>query len=103
MSINEYETYDQREIAYLYHLRIPYEMDKENPRQIKFIFKGDLDFMKERLEDFWSGNTRVDALTLLQDWQSVKSMMWVGNAYNPNYYKKPNENNDTRTPDKQEK
>lgn len=95
MSIKEYETYDQREIAYLYHLRIPYEMDKENPRQIKFIFKGDLEFIEERLEDFRTCNTRVDALTLLMDWQTVKSLMWVGNAYNPNYYKKQNENNNT--------
>ncbi len=100
--LNEYETYDQLEMVYLYHIGIPYEVDRENPQKIKLIFKGDIVLIKGKLDDFWNGNTRVDARKLMQDWQSIKRLLWVGGGYNPNYYKK-NENSNLRKTDKQKK
>jgi len=83
----DYETTEQIEMVYLYYLGIPYEIDRSNPFRVKMLFKGETDFIKAKVEDLWNGNTRVDARKLMNDWQSVKRMLWVGEKYDPNFYK----------------
>lgn len=85
MSIQEYETTEKLEMVFLYNLGLPHEVDKENPYRVKMIFKGDLEFIKAKLEDFWSGNTRVDAWKYSNDWQTITRLLWIGEKYNPNF------------------
>lgn len=85
---NEYETVEKLEMVFLYNLGLPYEVDKENPYRVKMIFKGDLEFIRAKIDDFWSGNTRVDARKLLNDWQIITRMLWIGQEYNPEMSKK---------------
>lgn len=94
--MNEYETSEQLEMVYLYHLGIPYEVDRENPRRVKMIFKCDVAFVKGKLEDFWNGNTRVDARKYSNDWQSVKRLLWVGQKYDQKFYNKDDENTEAK-------
>jgi len=83
--IQEFETNEQLEMVYLYHLGLPYEVDRSNEHRIKMIFKGDVDFIQAKIKDFWDGNTRVDARKLLSDWKEIKRMMWIGEKFDPNF------------------
>lgn len=98
MITNEFETTEQLEMVYLYHLGIPHEIDRTNPHRIKMIFKCDLDFVTAKLEDFWNGNTRVDARKIMNDWQNVKRLLWVGQAYDKNFYNKNKNDQDNTSP-----
>ena len=86
-NLNEYETTEQLEMVYLYYLGFPHEMDKTNPFRVKMIFKGDVGLMADKLQDFWSGKTKVDARKLLNDWKTVKQSLWVDGKYKPNFYR----------------
>jgi len=89
MILSEYETTEQLEMNYLYYLGIPYEIDRSTEQRIKMIFKGDLDFIKGKIDDFWNGRAQVDALRFSNAQKSVKRLMWVGGRYNPNYSSHP--------------
>ena len=101
--ISEFETYDQMEMAYLYDLGLPYELDRTNPKKVVMIVKGDVVFIREKLDELWQ-----DRNNFRRHYNSIKDMkrsLWVGGVYDRDYYNKDkkNEDRDNRTPDKQKK
>jgi len=91
--MNEYSTTERLEMAYLYYLGIPHEMDRENPKRVIMIFKGDIRFIKGKLKDFWDGEARVDALKILNSFEQVKRLLFGEDGYKPGFYdkKKPSD------------
>ena len=107
--LQEYQTNDVFEMTYLYYKGFPHEFDRSNPQKVKMIFKGDPALIRSLVRDLWEGNTRVDALKLLNASKGVKKSLWVDGVYKPNFYKKSPEedikreikNNETHTDQKE--
>lgn len=90
--LDEYETTEFFEMVFLSYKGFPYDLDKENPRRVKAIFKGDIRLIKSLLETFWAGSNEQN---LLNRSIQMKRELWVGNKYNPNFYKEYGKNKKT--------
>jgi len=103
MITSEFETTDQMEMAYLYDLGLPYELDRSNPKKVVMIVKSDRSFVQDKLNDLWED--RNDFRRHYNAIKDIKRSLWVGGTYDSNFYngRNKNENNNNRTPDKQEK
>jgi len=102
MRINEYKTSEIFEMTYLFYLGFPHEFDRKDPKRVEMIFFGDVSLIVSKLKDFWDCNTRVDARGLLNAFKELKKSLWIGGVYDPNYYRKNEENNNIGASDKQE-
>jgi len=88
MILDEYETTDQAEMAYLRFCGFPFEYDRENPRKVKMIVKGDLRLIKQSAKDFWDNRGRY--LDFLNAWKENKRSLWIGQEYDPTFKARKN-------------
>jgi hypothetical protein len=91
--IQEYETTELLEMAFLSFKGFPYELDRENPFKVKAIFKGDPVLMRDLLEEFWAGSKER---ALLNSFIQVKRALWIGGKYDKNFYAKRFTNNENK-------
>ena len=94
MSIQEYETYDLMEMAFLYDMGFPFEMNKENPRKVIMIVKGDPDHIASLIRELWDTD-RSKFRRHYNAIKAVKQSTWVGGVYDPNF---KNRNNGEEAP-----
>jgi hypothetical protein len=88
--INEYETADQMEMAYIAYLGMfPFEYDRSNERKVVMIIKGDYDVIEGKLREMWDDDERSkDFRKHLNAFKTVKQQTWVGGKFDPNFYRR---------------
>lgn len=79
----EYKTVDLTEATYLSFLGIDWEVDRRNPNQVVFIFKGDVEFILQRADYFFENSPEQK---LLAEEKKMKKAVF-GSNYKYNFSK----------------
>jgi hypothetical protein len=88
--INEYETSDQMEMAYIIYLAMfSFEYNRDNERKVVMIVKGDKDIIEGKIREMWDDDERSkDFRKHLTAFKTAKQQTWVGGRFDPNFYRK---------------
>lgn len=93
--IEEYQTTDQMEMAFIIHYgKFPYSFDRSNQFKVIMIVEGDRELIKSKIDEMWQDAKNTNEFRRhINAYKSLKQMLWINGTYNPSYARKTCEDN----------
>ena len=87
---DEFITEDMNTAGYLLYLNIPIEYDRKDPKKVRYIFSGDIEFIVQRVQAYNDGETQAIVPRKFQSVMREIKKATLGGRFKKGYYNNEN-------------